>query len=448
MLSLKVPPPPPWPHIAKIEEGQPRKTLPGQDQKLEQIEPGKGETPEQIEPGKDETPEQIEPDQVESGKTTIQKLSEVVNTIRIPKIEQDWNKCISEIEKVIKIQPTHQEYKDVDTRHTIEKYKDRLANDLYSCKINLKKKEEEDKILAQKKREIAQENFERGLAMKYNLAPQSQSSPQQPSQPSLQPSLQPSPQPSLQPSSQPSLQYQPQQASTIVGEEKGEKGEKGIFSTLKSYIVGDKEEEVDDEEKQREEENEKEEMIDAVNLYLKSAQDSAIPQVIDRDELKKIDNVIDNYKELIENHDILDEKFSKYKETQKLKNFKDNSLINDKQDTIENLTAIIKKLEKRLNTYKRNAEKKFIAQEELNLQEIEKIKRDKNSENRKVHQFMQDILNERIDNANKVIKELMVETEEGTKQLSKQKTKKVKKRTKKKEKKKKKKNRSKSKRGA
>ena len=159
--------------------------------------------------------------------------------------------------------------------------------------------------------------------MKYNLSPQSQPSPQQPSQPSLQPSLQPSPQPSLQPSSQPSSQYQPQQASTIVGEEKDEKGEKGIFSTLKSYIVGDKEEEVDDEEKQREEENEKEEMIDAVNLYLKSAQDSAIPQVIDRDELKKIDNVIDNYKELIENHDILDEKFSKYKETQKLKIFKD-----------------------------------------------------------------------------------------------------------------------------
>ena len=45
MLSLKVPPPPPWPHIAKIEEGQPRKTLPGQDPKLEQIEPDKDETP-------------------------------------------------------------------------------------------------------------------------------------------------------------------------------------------------------------------------------------------------------------------------------------------------------------------------------------------------------------------------------------------------------------------
>ena len=62
---------------------------------------------------------------------------------------------------------------------------------------------------------------------------------------------------------------------------------------------------------------------------------------------------------------------------------------------------------------------------------------------------MQDILNEKIDNANKVIKELMVETEEGTKQLSKHKTKKMKKRRKKKEKKKKKKkDRSKSKRGA
>ena len=52
--------------------------------------------------------------------------------------------------------------------------------------------------------------------------------------------------------------------------------------------------------------------------------------------------LIENYKELIENHDILDEKFSKYKETQKLKNFKDTSLINEKEETIENLTIIIK----------------------------------------------------------------------------------------------------------
>ena len=99
---------------------------------------------------------------------------------------------------------------------------------------------------------------------------------------------------------------------------------------------------------------------------------------------------------------------------------------------------IIKKLEKSLSTYKRNAEKKYIAQDELHSQELEQLEKDNKSEGRKVHQFMQDILNERIDNANKVIKEITSETEEGTKKMKKQTTKKrTKSKSKSKEKKKK-----------
>ena len=356
-------------------------------------------------------------------------MSEVVNKIRIPKIEHDWKTCISEIENVIKLQPTQDEYNDTVTRQNIEKYKDRLGRDLYECKVNLQKQDEDDKYKEQKRREKAQADFEKGFAMKYNLTPQSRPQSQPQPQHQSQHQLQPQSQPDY--SSQRSSIQPPQQAFGLdMGEKKEVKkeGEKGIFSTLKSYIVGDKEKEGEEgeegEESERGVDKGQEEMIDAVNLYLKSAQDSAMPQTIDRDELKKIDNVIENYKELIENHDILDEKFSKYKETQKLKNFKDTSLINEKEETIENLTIIIKKLEKSLSTYKRNAEKKYIAQDELHSQELEQLKKDNKSENRKVHQFMQDILNERIENANKVIKEITSETEEGTKKMKKQTTKK------------------------
>ena len=266
--------------------------------------------------------------------------------------------------------------------------------------------------------------------MKYNLSPQSQSQPQS------QPQSYYSPPP---PQSQPyhSSSSPPQQTLDVnMDQQRGEikkgdekkKEEGGILSSIKSFFVDDKEEEEKEEEKKESDE----EMIDAVNLYLKSSQDTVIPQTIDHNELKRIDNVIENYKELIENHDILDEKFSKYKESQKLKNFKDTSLLNDKQDTIENLTSIIKKLERSLNTYKRNAEKKLIAQNELHLQEIKKIKNDNNNENRKIHKFMQDILNERIDNVNKVIKDLINETDEGKKLVKTRKKTKKKKRKKKK----------------
>ncbi len=429
MLSLKVPPPPPWPHIAKIkkekEEDEDEDEGPSQTPPLDQdvtITPG---TNDYLSEGEGEE----EGEEVKG--ETIQKLSEVVNKIRIPKIEHDWKTCISEIENVIKLQPTQEEYNDTVTRQNIEKYKDRLGRDLYECKVNLQKQDEDDKYKEQKRREKAQADFEKGFAMKYNLTPQSQpqSQPQPQPQPQSQHQLQSQSQPNYS-SQRPSIQP-PQPAFGLdMGEKKEVKkeGEKGIFSTLKSYIVGDKEKE--EEEGEEGEEGERgidkgqEEMIDAVNLYLKSAQDSAMPQTIDRDELKKIDNVIENYKELIENHDILDEKFSKYKETQRLKNFKDTSLINEKEETIENLTTIIKKLEKSLSTYKRNAEKKYIAQDELHSQELKQLEKDNKSENRKVHQFMQDILNERIDNANKIIKEITSETEEGTKQMKKKTTKK------------------------
>ena len=179
-------------------------------------------------------------------------------------------------------------------------------------------------------------------------------------------------------------------------------------------------------------------MMEAVNLYLKSAQDTAMPQMISTNDIKNIDSVIDNYKELIENHDLLDEKFSKYKETQKLKNYKDSSLINEKQESIDNLTNIIKKLERTINNYKKNAEKKFVAQNELHAQELSTLEKENNDENKKVHKFMQDMLNERIDNANNVIKEIASETDEGVKQIKQVKGKKTQKKKKKTQKKKKK----------
>ena len=155
MLSLKVPPPPPWPHIAKIkkEKEEEEDEGPSQTPPLDQdvtITPG---THEDL--SEEEEEEGVEGEEEVKGKT-IQKLSEVVNKIRIPKIEHDWKTCISEIENVINLQPTQDEYNDTVTRQNIEKYKDRLGRDLYECKVNLQKQDEDDKYKEQKRREKAQ----------------------------------------------------------------------------------------------------------------------------------------------------------------------------------------------------------------------------------------------------------------------------------------------------
>ena len=48
---------------------------------------------------------------------------------------------------MIDLKPTDKEYNNFSARKRIEQYKDRLGKDLYECKINQKKKEENDKEL-------------------------------------------------------------------------------------------------------------------------------------------------------------------------------------------------------------------------------------------------------------------------------------------------------------
>ena len=43
----------------------------------------------------------------------------------------------SQIEKVIKLQPSHEEYSNPQTLRNIEQYKDRLGKNLYDCKYSL-----------------------------------------------------------------------------------------------------------------------------------------------------------------------------------------------------------------------------------------------------------------------------------------------------------------------
>ena len=53
-------------------------------------------------------------------------LADTLSSIRLPKINRDWKKCISDIEKVIDKKPSEQEYNNQASRRRIEQYKDRL----------------------------------------------------------------------------------------------------------------------------------------------------------------------------------------------------------------------------------------------------------------------------------------------------------------------------------
>ena len=437
MLSLSKPPPPPQdfnlinsPQDAPLQlQLQPKPDTP--------LEP-KPDTPVplQLQP-KPDTSLQLQikpdtslqpPDQNISGKTTEQILSDTLSAIRVPKINRDWKKCISEIEKNIDKKPSLEEYNDPGRRRNIEYYKDRLAKDLYECKINQKKKEAEDKNIEQMKRKKAQESFEKRFEEKYNLTPRS-SQKQYPQQVQSETPEQ-------------AFGIEMQKTQGMVGEKEGVEEEKkmevekskegkkkkGFFQSL--FGTSDEEEEEEEEEDSGSSEK-KEEMIDAINMYLKS-QDPSLPQSININDVKGIDNLISQYEELVENHDKLTSVFQKYKEDQRVKNVTHTSLTDEQQETIDNLTSVILKLEKKLKEYKRNAEKKYIAQGELHEETLKSSLKEKEQESREIHKYMQNILNERITTANKIIQGLSDETELSLKKPKKQRTKKKKKTGKKK----------------
>ena len=344
-----------------------------------------------------------------SGKTTEQRLTDTISSIRIPKINRKWKECISEIENVIDVKPTSDEYNNPETRRRIEHYKDRLGKELYECNAKQQKKEEDDKLVEKKKRNKAQEDFEKRFESKYNLQPQGkgetreQPRPQQkPEQSQQDQKPRPEPRPVFGLEIDGEERSKLEQTPPKQGEEKKEeKKEKGFFQSL----FGKDEEDEEGEGEGEGEGEEKEEMIDAINMYLKS-QDPSLPQTININDVKGIDNLIDNYKELVENHEKLSDNFQKVKENQRVKNVKDTSVINEQDDTIENLTNVVLKLEKQLNKYRINAEKKFVAQEQIHEEDIKKQVKEKDQESREIHEYMQRILNERVDTANQIIKGL------------------------------------------
>ena len=236
-------------------------------------------------------------------------------------------------------------------------------------------------------------------------------------------------QPQQSPQPQPQSSQQPQMDGRKSRGEKKEEGKeedegvKGFFSSF----FGDKKDEGEEGE-----EGEKIDYLDEMNLYLKSRlSDPEAAQVLDSGEtIKNIDNLIEKYNDSVKNYDMLEQNFQKFKEYQRIKNFKDITSINKGEDTIQHLTNIIVKLEKSLNDYKKNAEKKIIAQKQISDDESKKALKEKEDESKKIHEYMQRIINERLDTAQEIIDEMNQETVKRT-----QPNKSSKKRTKKKEKK-------------
>jgi len=280
---------------------------------------------------------------------TEKKLVETISSIRVPKINREWKKCISEIEKVIDIKPTDKEYNNFSSRKRIEQYKDRLGKDLYECKVNQKKKEENDKELEKLKRKKAQDEFEKRFEKKYNLQPnviQSSQKSEQTSQP--QQSFQ-QPQQSFQQPQQISEQQESSQPPQQDDEKDDEKDEnKGFFSKIfgDSSEDEDSEDELDKVNQENDLLEKKEEIVDSINMYLKS-QAPELSQNIDIRDIKGIDNLLEQYEDLVNNHEKLTDVFQKYKEKQKVNNVKNDHLLDEQEETIDNLTTIIVKLEKK-----------------------------------------------------------------------------------------------------
>ena len=349
--------------------------------------------------GEDENEDEDEDEDEGFQSTTEKKLLDVIGELRTKNTDINYEECIRKIENVINLKATNKELNDPEIRKRIESHKDRLMNDLRVChEAKIRKKKEEERKEEEKRRK-AQEEFDLRLEQKYGLREPKGTPPSQSTQINR---IQPSQQMESQTDSQ-SLS-----SSSVPGQMEQNKGKKeeGIMENIKSYLFGeDKEDGITNEE-----------MADAINLYLKS-QDPKLQGSINMHDVKGVDNLIQNFEELVENHEILEDRFQRYKSAQEMVNFQDDTTINEQKETIDHLSTILSKLEKTLETYKKNAEKKFIAQNEIKEQEIKRLINEKESESREIHRYMQDILNEKIDKANYIIKKLSEQTDHNIEEI-------------------------------
>jgi len=190
----------------------------------------------------------------------------------------------------------------------------------------------------------------------------------------------------------PIQQERTQQLMSTEEEDEKEKSP-GILGKIKSIFS-----------KKEEEEEEEDKMVDSINNYLESSIDTPEIKDIDEEDIQKIDNLLVDHKSLVDGNNQIEGKFQKYKESQRIKGFKDSTLMKQKEEEIRNLTNIVLKLEKSLRKYKKNAEKKFIAQNELHSKELRKELREQDKENHEVYDYMNKVFNEKIKKANIIIK--------------------------------------------
>ena len=171
-------------------------------------------------------------------------------------------------------------------------------------------------------------------------------------------------------------------------EDKSNSESNGIFSGLSSFFYGDSSEE---------KEEKKDDMLEELNKYIETSNTE-----VSVDSVSKLDQVIDDYKKLVMDHSMLEEKYNKEIQLGELKDIEYDESKKELEDQNIRLASIINKLEKNIRTTKAVCEKNI----KLKSDECSKDKRKLNRENKELFDYVFNLYNSKINLCNRNITEL------------------------------------------
>ena len=138
-------------------------------------------------------------------------------------------------------------------------------------------------------------------------------------------------------------------------------------------------------------------MLEELNKYIETSQSE-----VDINSVSKLDQVIDDYKKLVMDHSLLEEKYNKEIQLGDLKEIEYDESKKELEEQNVRLASIINKLEKNIRTTKAVCEKNI----QLKSDECSKDKRTINRENKELFDYVFDLYNSKINLCNRNITEL------------------------------------------
>jgi len=332
----------------------------------------------------------------------------------LQELQSNFNRCTSEEEKIVEQEKKKEQEKEKDEKKKEKKDEERVIQadtkkqelDFEREKMRMIQDRDKDKM----KMEQLSEQTRKDVEMEKIKAKREQ---QEQIFDIEKKKLAPPPAPSPPPAPIPSPERLPEQPSPQppIKEKKGEKG--GILGKMKSFIgieeEGKEGEEVDKQGKKIEEDT-LDQMVDFMeNIF----EDDNVQAKLRSEDVRKVDDVIENWQSLYREHEELEDKLKQQQQLYDYKETEFDKLLDQKDETIDQLSSRLVNLQSQLKKFKNSCKKKIEGIQALEEQnDVEDLR-----ENTEVFDLAISEFNERIKECKNELRRISQEKEKEMKDI-------------------------------